>query len=354
MRILYVTRNFNHSGYYILKTLIENNISLAGILIQPGRTSKFSIFFDKILYYLESIIFGHDCIRNFKSEKQLAISEDIKILELNTLKSKESLTLLGSLNLDLIILGGGWHELIPVDIIKLPKFGCVNTHPSLLPDFRGTSITRWQVLNKPKHTGSTLHIIDENFDTGRIISQSKLVFQENQTPQSLFKDLGMLGATQVLKFIQYFNSHEKFPVLMEDKKNSTSTFSKYYSKWDWDLNTRLIDLSLDINKIHSLVMANTQENFKYHYGPFFSFNDKKYFIRKTRLLSIKEYNILFSCHLNENLSGFFFHEKNMIFKSKESEYLIIIEKVQLKTNFFSRAWNPFILKKKLNLNEKSN
>ena len=101
------------------------------------------------------------------------------------------------LELDLIVLGGGWPELLPLNIIEAPLIGSINTHPSLLPDFRGTDIVRWQVFNNVKKTGVTIHYMDERFDTGQIIGQVEMDVEDIETPQ--------LITTKLAKMSRQFN-----------------------------------------------------------------------------------------------------------------------------------------------------
>tara|TARA_Y100000768_G_C23986753_1_gene689366 strand:- start:2614 stop:4059 length:1446 start_codon:yes stop_codon:yes gene_type:complete len=64
--------------------------------------------------------------------------------------------------------------ILPKKIIQIPKFGCVNLHPSLLPKYKGRASINWCILNGEKETGLTAHYIDEGVDTGPIIKQIKI------------------------------------------------------------------------------------------------------------------------------------------------------------------------------------
>jgi len=348
MRILYITRNFNYSGYSILQSLIKNDIPLIGIVVKPGRNNKLLIMLDKVKYFIESIYFGHKRTRNFMSEKILAKKNKIKVYEFSTLKSKYVNDLLLSQKIDLILLGGGWHELIPNNILRIPKYGCVNTHPSLLPKYRGTSITRWQILNQVRQSGVTLHIVDENFDTGSIISQSKIRVDINETPQKLFKKLGTIGADLVLEFVTSFIKNQKISLKKSNTKSTQSSNNEYYSLWNWRDNTKIIDLNLKIEKIHSIVLANNQENYKYKYGPVIKINQEYYFLRKTKLLTYSEYKLLYNDIPDTNFKGLLFHSSNLVLQQKKSKHLMLIEKIQLRKKFLLRkAFKPYNLIKKL-------
>ena len=71
---------------------------------------------------------------------------NIPVYTIKSMNSKLFKKLLIETNPEIIFLGGGWPELIPSWVIEYLPDSIFNTHPSLLPDFRGTSITRWQIL----------------------------------------------------------------------------------------------------------------------------------------------------------------------------------------------------------------
>ena len=61
-------------------------------------------------------------------------------------------------------------------LIEGPKFGCINFHPAILPDWRGTAGYNVAILNKLSEWGATAHYVDEEFDTGDIIRIYKFNF----------------------------------------------------------------------------------------------------------------------------------------------------------------------------------
>jgi methionyl-tRNA formyltransferase len=60
---------------------------------------------------------------------------------------------------------------IPVDLLRVPRFGFLNLHPSLLPAYRGPAPLFWMLRNGEQTGGVTLHVMDQSFDTGDIVSQ---------------------------------------------------------------------------------------------------------------------------------------------------------------------------------------
>src|SRR5690606_41424275 len=121
----------------------------------------------------------------------------------------------------------GWHELITERIFNFTKLGCINLHPSLLPEFKGTSITRWQVLKGVRRSGCTIHVINENFDEGEILAQDALSVSEEITPQTLFYELGLLGAEMMTNLLHSIEKNGKpKPISVTGGEHQ-----KYFSKW---------------------------------------------------------------------------------------------------------------------------
>jgi methionyl-tRNA formyltransferase len=60
------------------------------------------------------------------------------------------------------------------DVFRIPRFGAVNVHGALLPDYRGANPTEWALINGERETGVTIHAIDAGIDTGPIIAQRKV------------------------------------------------------------------------------------------------------------------------------------------------------------------------------------
>ena len=118
--------------------------------------------------------------------KEYTYIKSSKIKELKSVKAnsecfkKEIL----KLNAD-IILVGSWGEKLKKEIIDLPKIGTINVHPALLPKYRGPNPYLQVILHGEKESGVTFHLMDENYDTGAILSQYKVPVYEKDTGKEL-------------------------------------------------------------------------------------------------------------------------------------------------------------------------
>ncbi len=91
-----------------------------------------------------------------------------------------------------------YGKILSLELLKTAKIGFVNVHFSLLPKYRGAAPAQWAVINGERETGVTTFWIDEGLDTGKIISQKKVIIENDDTVSTLQKELVVLGI-EVLK-----------------------------------------------------------------------------------------------------------------------------------------------------------
>jgi methionyl-tRNA formyltransferase len=69
-----------------------------------------------------------------------------------------------------------YAEIIPKEILEIPRLGTIGIHPSLLPKYRGASPIQSAILNGDEITGTTLYLMDEKMDHGPILVKRELKF----------------------------------------------------------------------------------------------------------------------------------------------------------------------------------
>lgn len=104
-------------------------------------------------------------------------------------------------NPDLVVVFG-MSQLLKNDILKIPKLGVINLHPSFLPSYRGPNPDFWQYYDEETFPGVTVHYLDAGEDTGDIIYQEKLhIPLGTKSPERLNKLIGGLGVQLLFKAI---------------------------------------------------------------------------------------------------------------------------------------------------------
>jgi methionyl-tRNA formyltransferase len=87
-----------------------------------------------------------------------------------------------------------YGQILPKSVLKIPKYGAVNIHASLLPKYRGAAPIAWAILKGEKVTGVTTMVMDEGMDTGDILLQAEVPVDAEDTCQTLHDRLASLGA----------------------------------------------------------------------------------------------------------------------------------------------------------------
>ena len=92
-----------------------------------------------------------------------------------------------------LILVCAYGQIIPKAVLDHPRYGCVNTHGSLLPKYRGGAPIQRSIIEGEKETGITLMYMSEKMDEGDILAQDKLVITDDDTNSSLFSKMSDLA-----------------------------------------------------------------------------------------------------------------------------------------------------------------
>lgn len=98
-----------------------------------------------------------------------------------------------------IIITCAYGQMIPNEILKLPKFGCINVHASLLPKLRGGAPIHKSIINGDTKTGITIMYMEEAMDSGDIISQSETEILDCDNLESLHDKLSIMGRDLLLE-----------------------------------------------------------------------------------------------------------------------------------------------------------
>lgn len=262
-----------------MSELIKNGMPPAAVLLPRINLPVDSRVWARILefaYLLRTKLENSSPLRFTGSESLLAKHSGIPVIRAASVYDEELIEKLRAQKYDLIFMGGGWPEKLPFDFTSIAPLGALNTHPSLLPNYRGTSITRWQVLHGVSKSGVTIHVVDSNFDSGPIIAQAETHIGPNESPQEVFHKLGVLGASlarEVLAEIQH--SRELPPGIIPEP-------GKYFPRWVW--NEELMNINLDdtLRQIHNFILAHSQEEYRFA-GPRIRINNKEFYVRESEI-----------------------------------------------------------------------
>lgn len=158
--------------------------------------------------------------------KVVAEEKGIKVYQPLKVRDEEFVETLRAYNPDVIVVVA-FGQIIPLSILKMPKFGCVNIHGSLLPKYRGAAPIQWAVLDGEKETGITTILMDEGIDTGDILLKKTIKIDADETSGSLFDKLKALGAETILETLDEL---EKGSITPTKQGESPTAYAKMLTK----------------------------------------------------------------------------------------------------------------------------
>lgn len=228
MKILFMgTPDF---ALFSLKSLVEysrqSDIEICGVITQPDKPK------------------GRGYAMMPPPVKQYALEAGLDVYQPETLKDEAFFELLSTLSPDLIAVVA-YGKILPKSVIDYPKYGCINVHGSLLPEYRGAAPMQRAIIDGKEKTGITIMYMAEGLDTGDMLLSRELVINENDNFENIHDGLGMLGAEMLVEIIPMLQSGAAVRVPQDD---SLSSYAKKITKEDC-----LVDFSKDAQTVHNLI-----------------------------------------------------------------------------------------------------
>lgn len=181
----------------------------------------------------------------FSPVKKFALEKGIEVFQ--PTKIREDYQKILDLNPDLIVTCA-YGQIIPKELLDAPKYGCINIHASLLPDYRGGAPIHKAVMDGKDKTGVTIMYMDEKMDSGDILYQKEIEITSEDNTSSMFNKLSVLGKEMIGEFLPKLLSGD-FTRTKQDESKVTYAYniSKEDEKISFD------DESINIfNKIRGL------------------------------------------------------------------------------------------------------
>jgi len=166
-----------------LKALAETDCTIVGVVTQPDRPKGR----------------GRKLIPPLV--KSCALELGINVYQPDRVRDQEFLNTFGKIAPDMVVLAA-FGQILPKEIIELPRFGCLNVHPSLLPRYRGAAPINWALINGDRETGVTIMLMDEGVDSGDILLQEKIPIDPDDTFDDLHEALSTMGATLLVRAVR--------------------------------------------------------------------------------------------------------------------------------------------------------
>jgi methionyl-tRNA formyltransferase len=162
--------------------------------------------------------------------KTLAQSYGLPIFQPPSLKNPQAVEQIRALSPDLIVVAA-FGQILKENILRMPKFGCINVHASLLPRWRGAGPVQAAVLYD-EISGVTIMKMDQGLDTGPILSQRSTPISDQMTAGMLFDRLAQIGAELLVETLPEYVNGEIYPRPQEDAQ---ATYAPQLRKGDGKL-----------------------------------------------------------------------------------------------------------------------
>ena len=170
-------------------------------------------------------------VKEYAIEKNLQVYQPIKVRN-----NPEFLEEVKKLNPDLICVVA-YGKILPQELLDIPKYGCVNVHGSLLPEYRGAAPIQWAVLNGDKKTGVTTMFMNAGMDTGDMILKEEVEIGEDETTGELWDRLKTIGANLLIKTVKEIENGTATRTKQPEEGTMAPMLSKEMAKIDWENKT---------------------------------------------------------------------------------------------------------------------
>lgn len=211
---------------FSLKALYESGEEIAAVITQPDKPT------------------GRGYVLTPPPVKRWALENNIPVYQPKTLRDEEFASLLAEIDPELIVVVA-FGKILPENVLKYPKHGCINVHGSLLPEYRGAAPMQRAIIDGKKITGITTMYMDVGLDTGDMLHKTEVAILPNDNFEDIHDRLGAVGAETLLKTVEAIKNGTLSP---EKQDDSLANYAAKIEKSDC-----LINFSKDANTVHNLI-----------------------------------------------------------------------------------------------------
>tara|TARA_B100000700_G_scaffold105429_1_gene119139 strand:+ start:1052 stop:1996 length:945 start_codon:yes stop_codon:yes gene_type:complete len=205
----------------ILNSLIKDNYRIVFVYTQSGRPAG------RGLRKKNSEIYEVAKANNIN----IRVPEKLDDEEINFISNKE---------IDIIIVAA-YGLILPERILKIPKYGCLNVHASLLPKWRGAAPIQRSIMAGDKKTGISYMLMDKGLDTGPVILQKETKIGEDDNFLKVHDSLSFMASQTISDTIlQFIEGKLATKEQNDDIASYADKIEKHETKIDWNLTAKEI------------------------------------------------------------------------------------------------------------------
>ena len=210
-----------------LECIIEAGHEVVGVVTQPDKAKGRG---KKVVY---------------TPVKEKALEHGLTVYQPRRAREPEFIEQMRALNPDVMgVVAFG--QILPKELLDIPKYGCVNVHASLLPKYRGAAPIQWAVIRGEKVSGVTTMQMDVGLDTGDMLLKTEVPLAEDETGGSLHDKLSVLGGDLLIETLKGLEAGTIVPEKQDDSQSG-----EYARMLDKSLGK--IDFSMRAEEIERLI-----------------------------------------------------------------------------------------------------
>lgn len=217
-----------------LKKLAESNYEVAAVFTQPDKPKGRGYKMIPTPVKAAALEYGIEVYQPISMRK----GDD----------AAEAMNILNNIAPDLVVVTA-YGQILPKEILELPKYGCINIHASLLPKYRGAAPINWVLLNGETETGVTSMQMSEGLDTGDMLIKKSVKIGENETYSQLYSRLAEIGGEVLMETLNALESGDLAP---EKQDDSLSCYSPMIRK-----EMSALDFSRSAAELHNIIRGVT-------------------------------------------------------------------------------------------------
>lgn len=164
--------------------------------------------------------------------KEAALKHNIPVLQPDKLKDEAFIAELKSFEANLFIVVA--FRMLPEVIWQMPSIGTFNLHGSLLPKYQGAAPINWAIINGETETGCTTFFLKHQIDTGDILLQDKTPIGPEDTFETIYNKLKVIGADLVIKTVRMIESENYSPTPQQGVAIHAPKIYKETGLIDWN------------------------------------------------------------------------------------------------------------------------
>ena len=199
----------------VLRQIIQDGYDCIGVVTQPDRPV------------------GRKKVLTPPPVKVEAEKLGIPVFQPERIKQSEELQTILQLKPDLIVTAA-FGQILPIELLTAPKFGCINVHASLLPELRGGAPIHYAIIQGKEKTGVTIMYMAEKLDAGDILTSVEVPILEDDNVGTMHDKLSEAGAKLLSETIPKLLKNELTPIVQDEEKATfASNIQREQEKVDW-------------------------------------------------------------------------------------------------------------------------